>query len=127
RMALIEKGLVHRLEPSLPHSDAQKQRHPFGRIPAFALGDVRLFESAAIMRYVDEALPGPRLQPADPIERARMQQWVSAAGHYLAQDVGFAIAFERLAAPRIFGRPSNEERIREALPRAEAELGALDA
>jgi glutathione S-transferase len=127
RMALIEKGLAHRLEPARPHTPEQNARHPFERIPTFALGDVRLFESGAICRYVDEALPGPALQPADPLARARMQQWVSAAGHYLMQDIGFSIAFERLAAPRVFGRPPDEARIREALPRAEADLRALDA
>src|SRR5262245_54810827 len=127
RMALAEKGLAYRLEPARPHTPEQNARHPFERIPSFALGDVRLFESSAICRYVDEALPGPALQPADPLARARMQQWVSAAGHYLMHDIGFSIAFERFAAQRVLGRPPDEARIREALPRAEADLRALDA
>ena len=127
RMALAEKGLAHVLEPARPHTPEQAARHPFGRIPAFIHGDVKLCESFAICRYVDEALPGPALQPADPAARARMTQWVSAAMDYLVDDFNRPIAFERLAAPRFLGRPSDEVQIREALPRAEATIRAFDA
>ena len=37
--------------------------HPFGRMPAFEHDGFRLFETAAISRYVDEAFAGPALQP----------------------------------------------------------------
>jgi glutathione S-transferase len=47
-------------------------RHRFGKIPAFEHAGFRLYETGAITRYVDEAFPGPRLQPDDPRDRARM-------------------------------------------------------
>lgn len=127
RMALIEKGIEFALEPAMPHSEEQRARHPFGRIPAFAHGDVKLFETLAICRYVDEALPGPALQPIDPVARARMQQWVSAETDYIVHTITNPILSERIVAPRVFGRPSDEAKIREALPRAEATLAAIDA
>jgi glutathione S-transferase len=127
RMALVEKGLAHRLEPAIPNTPEQVARHPFGRIPAFVHGAVTLYESVAICRYVDEALPGPALQPEDATARARMTQWVSVAADYLDRDFTRPIAVERLAAPRLLGRPSDEARIREAMPRAERALRALDA
>lgn len=55
---------------------------PFGKIPAFEHAGFRLYEAAAITRYVDEALPGPPLQPADPRDRARMTQIVSILDSY---------------------------------------------
>ncbi len=126
RMALVEKGLEHALEPASPNSPEQDARHPFGRIPAFAHGELRLFESLAICRYVDEALPGPKLQPADPVERARMTQWIGVATDSLDRHFSRPIAFERIAAPRFLGRPSDEAKIAEALPRALAGFAAID-
>jgi len=41
-------------------------RHPFGRIPAIEHGDFRLYETGAIVRYIDDAFPGCNLQPTDP-------------------------------------------------------------
>ena len=49
-------------------------RQPFGRIPAFEHDGLRLFESGAISRYVDEAFSGPALQPSDAKGRARLNQ-----------------------------------------------------
>src|ERR1700741_461758 len=50
------------------------EHQPFGRIPAFEHDGFRLFETAAITRYVDDAFEGPALQPADVRDRARMTQ-----------------------------------------------------
>jgi glutathione S-transferase len=78
RMALDEKGVPYALEALLPGAPELKALHPFGRIPAFRHGDLILFETLAIARYVDEAFPGPPLQPDDVVARAVMTQWVSA-------------------------------------------------
>ena len=83
RMALVEKGVDYRLQPAAPHSDEILAIHPFGRIPAMRHGDVELFEAAAICEYVDGAFDGPPLRPADVVERARMEQWISSFNDYL--------------------------------------------
>ena len=56
---------------------AHLARQPFGQIPAFEDGDLRLYESRAILRYLDETLPGTPLTPKDPKGRALMEQWIS--------------------------------------------------
>lgn len=58
-------------------SPAFLARQPFGQIPALEDGDFRLHESRAILRYLDETLPGPSLTPKDPKGRAHMEQWIS--------------------------------------------------
>ncbi len=83
RMACIEKGVPYELEAG----DAAQARRstrciPFGKVPAMRHGDFTLYETSAIMRYVDEAFPGPRLTPADVKKRARMEQWISAINAY---------------------------------------------
>jgi glutathione S-transferase len=66
RMACVEKGVPHTLEPAGPHSPAILEMNPFGKMPAMRHGDFTLYETSAIMRYIDDAFAGPRLTPADP-------------------------------------------------------------
>lgn len=87
RMACVEKGVAHRLEPLDYGSDAHAELHPFLRMPAARIGDVLLYETLAIVSYLDAVTDGPRLTPADPHERARMLGWVTAAGDYLYPDL----------------------------------------
>jgi glutathione S-transferase len=82
RMACIEKGVPYTLEPVMPHSPTIDALHPFGKVPAMKHGDFTLYETSAIMRYVDEAFDGPKLAPADARGRARMEQWISTINSY---------------------------------------------
>jgi|HubBroStandDraft_2_1064218.scaffolds.fasta_scaffold515757_2 glutathione S-transferase len=52
-------------------------RQPFGQIPAIDDDGFVLYESRAIIRYVDETMGGPKLTPSDPKGRALMEQWMS--------------------------------------------------
>lgn len=83
RMGLAEKGVKYTLQPHAPHTPEILAVHPFGRVPGFRDGRVALFETSAILRYVDEAFPGPSLVPGTVRDRARCEQWVSAINAYL--------------------------------------------
>ena len=83
RMGLAEKGVKYTLQPAAPHSPEVLALSPFGRIPAFRDGPVELFETSAILRYVEEAFPGPSLLPGNIRDRARCEQWVSAINAYV--------------------------------------------
>jgi len=74
RMALKEKGVEFQMVESQPHTQLQNELYPFGKVPAFRHGEFTLFETTAIMRYVDEAFEGPALQPETPAERLR---WIN--------------------------------------------------
>ncbi len=79
RLALEEKGVAYTLAEvdilsGANHAPEHLARHPFGKVPAFDHNGFALFETFAIIRYVDEAFAGPSLQPADPKARARMTQ-----------------------------------------------------
>ena len=131
RLALEEKGVPYRLEevdvfaPGGPPAD-HLVRQPFGRIPAFEHDGLRLYESGAISRYVDEAFPGPALQPSDAKGRARVNQIISICDSYAYRTLVWDIFVERVGAPRQ-GRAPDEVRIAAALPRAETCLRVLDA
>ena len=82
RMACIEKGVPYTLEPVMPSSDTIRKLHPFSRVPVMKHGDFTLYETSAIMRYVDEAFDGPPLVPKEPKRRALMEQWISTINCY---------------------------------------------
>jgi len=99
-------------------------RHPFGRIPAFEHDGWPLYETRAIMRYVDAVVPGRRLQPEQPREAARMEQMMNIVDWYLMPQVSRPIVFNRVVAPR-FGLPSNEEAVAAAIPDARHCVGEI--
>lgn len=82
RMGLAEKGIQYTLQPAMPQTPEILAIHPWGKMPAFRDGDLQLFETSAILRYVDEAFPGPSLVPGNIRDRARCEQWVSAINSY---------------------------------------------
>ena len=131
RLALAEKGVACRFEtvdvfaPGGPPRE-YLARHPFARIPAFAHGEVALYEAAAITRYVDEAFPGPALQPADAAGRARMTQVISVLNAYAFRPLVLELYVQRVSVPSRGGTP-DEARIAAALPDCERCLAALAA
>ncbi len=66
-------------------SEAHLALHPFGVVPVLVETDgFRLYESRAILRYLDRTLPGPRLTPDEPRAFARMEQWISIEQSYFS-------------------------------------------
>ena len=131
RLVLEEKGVHYELVPvdifaSGGVPSEHMKRHPFGKIPAFEHAGFRLYETGAITRYVDEAFPGPRLQPDDSRGRARMNQIVSILDSYVYRTLVWDIFVERVSRPKS-GVASDEQRIASALPKAEVCLSALSA
>jgi glutathione S-transferase len=131
RLTLAEKAVAYRLEevdvfaaggPPAAHL----ARHPFGKIPAFEHDGFHLYEAGAICRYVDEAFPGPALQPAEPRARARMAQAINVLDSYGYRTMVWDIFVERVRKPQR-GAASDEAKIAAALPKAETCLGALTA
>lgn len=59
-------------------------RQPFGVVPALDDDGFALYESRAIVRYLDATLPGVSLTPADAKARALMEQWISVEHSYFS-------------------------------------------
>jgi glutathione S-transferase len=126
-LTLEEKGAEYELAAMGPGTLKQEphlSRHPFGRIPAFEHDGWMLYETQAIMRYVDTVAPGPRLQPQEPHAAARMNQLMGVTDWYLMAQVSRTITFNRVVAPR-FGRPVDEDAITKAIPEARICIGEI--
>jgi glutathione S-transferase len=76
RMACVEKGVAHELEK--PDGS-----HAFGKMPAMRHRGQTLYETLAIVAYVDALTDPPRLLPEQPVARARTLQFSSAAADYV--------------------------------------------
>src|SRR5215469_7232749 len=119
-LTLEEKGADYELAAMKLGTLKQQphlSRHPFGRIPAFEHDGWMLYETQAIMRYVDAVIPGPRLQPDDPRAAARMNQLIGITDWYVMPQVSAPITRNRVVAPR-FNRPVDEDAIVKAIPNA---------
>jgi glutathione S-transferase len=97
---------------------------PFGKMPVLLDGDFRLYETHAILRYLDRVLPEPPLTPADPERAARMDQIISVTNAHLRHEVSRPISFPRIVAPTL-GLPSDEGAIPLAIPAAEKCIAAI--
>jgi len=120
-VVLEEKGAPYRLAPVAPGTHKMPEyltRHPFGKIPALTHGEFNLYETQAIVRYVDRIVPGPALTPMDPRAAARMDQLLNINDCYLFQGVANVIGFQRVIAPRLLGLAPDEAAIAAAMPRA---------
>jgi len=84
RFALEEKGLPweshHVSIPAREHlTDEYQSLNPNGVVPTLVHDGQVVIESNDILAYLDEHFPEPPLRPADPEERARMEQRVALA------------------------------------------------
>jgi glutathione S-transferase len=128
-LGLTEKGVDYELIEVLPPFKAPEHmaRNPFGRVPAFEHDGFILYETQAILRYVDQAFSGPALQPSNTHEAARMNQILGIVDCYLFETWSGTIGFERLIATNFFGRPCDLERVEAAVPMATCCAEALEA
>jgi len=127
-VTLEEKGFPYRFHPVAPGATreaAHLARHPFGRVPVLEHGDFSLYETQAILRYLDRILPSPALTPAGPKEAARMDQLMNITDWYFFQRVCNPIAFQRVVGPAVMGITPDEAVIAEAMPRAHVVFGEV--
>jgi glutathione S-transferase len=116
-LALEEKGLAWRLAAvPMGGNRAPEYRaiHPFNKIPTLDHGDFRLYETRAILNYLDRIAPEPPLTPTDPRAAARMDQLIGITDSYLASRVSGPLSFPRIVAPKI-GLPVDEAAIAAAV------------
>ena len=103
KMVLAEKGFTDFTQVPLnvlagePKSAEHLARHPFGKVPVLDVNGLRLLETSAIARYLNDVLPGTSLVPATPADRARMDMVVGLIDSY-----GYGALLGGVAAYHLF-------------------------
>lgn len=129
RLALAEKQVDYELVPVDVFAEGgppawYRDHNPFGCIPAFSHDGLALYETSAITRYVDEAFDGPALQPAEPRQRAAMNQIIGIVDSYAYRTLVWNIYVETVSKPVEGGKP-DEALLAGALPLAVTCLAEL--
>jgi glutathione S-transferase len=121
RMALAEKGVAHEWV-EVPFGDHREEphmtRHPFAKVPAFEHDGFTLYETQAILRYIDEGFPVAPLQPTDLHQFSRMNQIMGIVDAYAWRAIAGGVLVNRVLKPRL-GLPADEAAVAAALPRAQ--------
>lgn len=118
-IVLAEKGVpFRRVDVDLENKpDRFLKLSPRGKVPLLLVGEEVLFESAAIVEYLDETI-SPRLHPEDALARARQRAWMEFGSAVLA-DIW---TVETATDQRVFA--GAVAALAEKFGRVEAELGA---
>jgi glutathione S-transferase len=122
-IALEEKGGHYRFQavsPGTLRTPEHLALHPFGRVPVLEHQGFRLYETAAILRYIERVLPSPALIPFENRAAARMDQLMNINDWYLFQGPGNVIGFQRIVGPKLLGIAPDEAVIEAVMPKAHA-------
>lgn len=105
-----------------PREVEHLERHPFGKVPVVDIDGMRLLETSAICRYIDETRDGPSFTPRDAKDRARMNQAICLFDSYVYPALLTAIGFHLF--PDLAGNPGELEQ-RAGMERAKRGLDLI--
>lgn len=129
RMTLAEKNVAFDSVEVNPFSDDLPEKyfdlHPFGRVPVLIHDDFEIYETAAILRYIDMAFPGQALVPANMKAAARMAQVIAIADNYSYWPLVRQVFSHRVFRP-LYDLPPDESEIASGLKSAANVLSVLD-
>jgi glutathione S-transferase len=97
-ISLSEKGVAfERIDVDLANKpDWFLAISPLGKTPVLKIDDAAIFESAAILEYLEETQPN-RLHPLDPLIRAEHRGWIEFGSSVLVDIAGFYTATDEAA------------------------------
>jgi glutathione S-transferase len=99
---------------------AHLARQPFGQVPTIDDDGFAMYESRAIIRYINEKVKG-NLVPADIQGRARMEQWISI------ESADFTPHAMKFIFHTVFQRPQDEATLASASEKLDVALGVMNA
>ncbi len=104
RMVLIEKSIPFEtrefdiFDPAA-HPVDYRQRHPFSKVPLLCDAGFDLFETSAIVRYLDQKYPAPGFTPKDIGQQAVMNQVISVVDNYAYPAMVWGLYVEQVDKP----------------------------
>jgi glutathione S-transferase len=124
-MVCEEKGIDYVLTETPLHAPEIRAIHPFGKMPVLRHGDVELFESKAIVTWLDRSFPAPFVLPAEPRQAALTEQWVSLTNTVIDRTLIRTYLFAYIAPGTPDGKP-NRAAIDAVMPAVREQVAVLD-
>ena len=115
RLALLEKGVPHRLEVAPMGSPRVKTLHPLGKIPVIEDDGIAVPDSSVIIAYLERAYPEHRLYPASAADLAR-SLWLEEYADTRLREATLTYFSERVVKPVFQGKPGDEAALAAAIP-----------
>jgi glutathione S-transferase len=129
RMALHLKAVSYSIkfvDPFDVSSSADLQRlHPFARVPVLKVDGTEVYETQAILDYVDASFEGPSLRPVHSLARARMRQVMCMTDAYFYWPLVRQVVSQEIFMP-LEGQLPDTEEVATGLAAAPRVLDALD-
>ena len=127
RIALLEKQIPHELivvdMAARKHRDpAYLALNPYGRVPTIQADGFVLYESTAILNYLEATYPQQPLVPVDPRERALVDMHMKLCDIQMARQTG-AIIFPKRFLPKARW---DEKVMAQAKSEIESHMGILE-
>ena len=120
KFALLEKGLAFEEVAAAPSQEAAyTARSPMGKVPCIETPQGCLSETAAILDYLEDSHPEPRLLPADAFERAKVRELMRGVELYIE------LQARRHFRHVFFGEAKSQAAVDEVRPVVENGLRAL--
>jgi len=120
KLTLEEKGIAYQEIAAMPSQEHDyTSKSPMGKVPCIETDGKFLSETAAILDYLEELKPTPRLYPADPFARAKNREMIRITELYVE------LAARRHFQHLFFGAPLNQVALEEVKPIIEKGVASL--
>ncbi|MFK7862993.1 MAG: glutathione S-transferase family protein [Pseudohongiellaceae bacterium] len=120
KTVLIEKGMQFDEVLVKPSQDSDYlSKSPMGKVPALETEQGFLTETGVMIDYLESLGEGPSFYPADPFEKAKVQEIIRYLELYIE------LPARRLYGDVFFGRPASDELKAEVRPQLEKGFAAL--
>lgn len=120
KFALLEKGVAFEEVAAAPSQEADyTSKSPMGKVPCIQTPQGFLSETAAILDYLEESHPEPRLLPTDAFARAKVREVMRGLELYIE------LQARRHFRHVFFGEAKSQPAVEEVRPVVENGLRAL--
>ena len=131
RLLLEEAGADYTLkEVNIFNGENQSaeylQKNPFGKVPTIEVDGELLYETVAIIEYLNTTLANDKFSPSSPMQIARMRQIMAIIDNYLYPPAVLTIVIQRLIVPSQGGTAS-EEMVKNAVAPAQKASQAIES
>jgi len=101
-------------------------KNPFGKVPTLEVDGELLYETNAIVEYLDAVVADRKFSPSEPLLQARMRQIMAIIDSYLYPAAISTIVIQRLIVPSQGGK-TDEALVQSAIAPAQTAVGAIEA